>query len=143
MNEQLFEFDIQFEFIKQKYYEDAEISYLLELIRSDKELSSKTRGFIADIIEGKVKRSRGGRKNTHQRDFDIACKIYSLCEKGFSLTSNSDANGAALTIATEYGVSEDVALKAYQRKINDIKTAKLIDLQAWSGFMEDNPDLFP
>lgn len=140
-----FIFDEQLYIVNQKYFDDCDTNYLVELIRSNTELTAGTRKFIADVLEGKVKRKRGGRKSNPHRDLEIACKIYSLINKGTALTSNRDIDGvgAAAIVADEYEITEDAALKIYQRKIPEIKWCIKADHEAWQGFMDEDPDLFP
>ena len=137
------DYDMQLVIAKQKFHDECDITYLADLLRSDKELTHETRVFIADVLDGKEKRKRGARKHFHERDYEITCKIDSLIGKGASLTSSRDKAGAGAIIAEEFGISEDVAIKAYQKVISNLIRCKEIDREAWSAYMEENPDLFP
>jgi hypothetical protein len=143
---------LQLYIAKREYHENCNDSYLAQLIRRNaddagNDLAQCTRDFIADVIEGNITREIGA-GNKWDRDFEIGCKIYSLRRKGMNLTSQRYVKGnyidsATSIIAKEYGISAGAARKIYDRIKLDIEKMQRIDYDAWLGFEEDNPKLFP
>lgn len=70
--------------------------------------------FIADVLEGKIKKSKGRPANI-KRDRAIAWTIDLYLKKGINLISNATEPGAGAIVAERFGIEEDAAIKAYQR----------------------------
>lgn len=71
--------------------------------------------FIADVLEGKIKR-RKGRVSNKKLDLQIAWAVDLQLELGRPLRSNRTKTGAIDFVAEEFGIDkEETVLKAYQR----------------------------
>ncbi|MGZ8943745.1 MAG: hypothetical protein ACXW00_13320 [Methylobacter sp.] len=112
------------------YMERNDPSELERIIREPPEsrLSVRSQGmrdFIADVIAGKKKRNPRKKASTERRDFEIALAIDDLMFfKGYNLTSSRDKDGAAAIVAGRFSVSEEAAIKAYQRFKHIVETPK-------------------
>ncbi|MGJ0484290.1 MAG: hypothetical protein ACR65R_07125 [Methylomicrobium sp.] len=96
-------------------HEYFDIKPLAKIVRDGVEISQGMRNFIADVMLGKVIRPNGKRSSTGYRDIRIYNEIMELINDGVSLTSNAERSGAAAIIGEKFGISEDAALKAYQK----------------------------
>jgi hypothetical protein len=107
---------------RDEYFNNCNDSYLASLVRNGVdsqgyELAQPTRDFIADVLEGNIKRTPGRKKNNWLRDHTIALEIYKLVDikKSHNLTSGR-CDGAAAIIGNKYGIEEEsTAIKIYQR----------------------------
>ena len=107
-----------------------ELDLLGEFIRRNESLNDQTRRFIADVIEGKIKRLKG-RPKDKRRDYLIATYIELLILQGKNLTSNSKESGAAFITGKMYGIEEDAAIKAYQRMKSRLEEDRVE--REWNG----------
>ncbi|WP_064041757.1 hypothetical protein [Methylomonas koyamae] len=87
--------------------------------------------FIADVLEGKIKKSKGRPANI-KRDRKIAWMIDLYLRKEMKLTSSSKEEGAAALVATQFGIDEDAAIKAYQRMKPEIDAQ--YEEWKWNGY---------
>jgi hypothetical protein len=95
------------------YMDGNDPAAIAAIIKSGKYCTESMRGFIADIITGEVKRSPRKKASKHNLNYVLYRKILELLSEGQPLTDNRAGGGAAATVANEFGVSEDVAIKAY------------------------------
>jgi hypothetical protein len=107
-----------------QYHFDYDPKLIEMMLNSDMEMSRGVRSFIADVITGKIKRSK--RSSTRQRDLELHAHIVKLMKQDVKLRSNAKTKGAAC-IAGENAkpfVDEGAAIKAYQRIQAEIKKAE-------------------
>lgn len=124
--------------VEKEFIEDGK-SGLANYIRSRIEcsereyanLSKEEMAYIADVLEGKIKKTKGRPANL-KRDRKIAWMIDLYLKKGMKLTSNSNEDGAAALVATKFGIDEDAAIKAYQRMKPEIDAQ--YEEWKWNGF---------
>ncbi|MBL1263881.1 hypothetical protein [Candidatus Methylomicrobium oryzae] len=118
------EIDEQLYWVKKHYFESGgSIEHLINLIdRVDIKLTPKTRRFIAGVLSGQIK-AKGKERKKYFHHLRIYSLISDLISKGIPLTcddrytAKADLNkaGAARQIAEIWGISEDAAIKIYQR----------------------------
>jgi hypothetical protein len=104
------------------YLDNNNLEPLENLILRSPEFTAEMRRFIADLITGKVSRPEGKKPSVKTRDRRIVKGIFYLLNKGHKLTSSKNiahGDGAAAIIAKRFGVSEDTAIKAYNRLKHD------------------------
>jgi len=97
--------------------ESNDLTLFGDLIRNETLLSNAMRQYLADRIEGKIKRARGKRGSTLSRDFEIHKFVKDSMSKDpkLKLTSGKFANGAAYLAGEQFKMSEDAIIKAYQK----------------------------
>lgn len=93
--------------------------------------NSEEISYIADVLEGKIKKTKGRPANI-KRDRKIAWMIDLYLKKEMKLTSNSNEDGAAALVAKKFGIEEDVAIKAYQRMKPEIDAQ--YEEWKWNGY---------
>ena len=101
------------------YLTDFNPEKVSEMMRFQRDISKGMSDFIADVLDGKIKRKKG--HSTLRRDAAIFREIIVLLESNFNLTSNSTEDGAAAIVAQRLDLSEEVVLKAYERIKKKIK----------------------
>lgn len=106
--------------ITKKYFFDSggNIEHILTLLnRVDIPLTEGTRQFIAGVFSGRTTTKSRKIKKNYFRDLNIYWSISELMEQGENLTSNKnpDTEGAASKIAGYWRISEDAAIKIFQR----------------------------
>jgi hypothetical protein len=105
-----------------RYIEENNFDELTDIIKN-KEMSPAMKCAVADLVIGKLRRPTGKKPSTAHRDLLISDSIELLIEQGHKLTSSALRDGAAAIVANDFEVSEDVALKAYEREQKRIKAA--------------------
>ena len=105
-----------------RYIEENNFDELTDIIKN-KEMSPAMKCAVIDMVTGKLRRPTGKKASTAHRDLLIAEEIEFLIEVGHKLTSNAHIDGAAAIVANRFGVSVDVAEKAYTREQKRIKDA--------------------
>ncbi len=98
------------------YYADYNKAPFVELIRSNADMSQGMRDFIADMLDGSIKRPRGKKASTLRRDMLMWQTVQDLLQKGYSLTSNAKRDGAGVIVGQDFdGIEEEAVIKAVQR----------------------------
>lgn len=88
---------------------------LAQLIESDAVKSSSIKRFIADVTAGRLKRSKGKKLSTFNRDWSIYNRVKELLYEGHALYPNRKGNSAVDITANEYPpISTDTVLKIYK-----------------------------
>ncbi len=79
-------------------------------------MSQGMRDFIADMLDGSIKRPRGKKASTLRRDMLMWQTVQDLLQKGYSLTSNAKRDGAGVIVGQDFdGIEEEAVIKAVQR----------------------------
>lgn len=95
------------------FMDDNDPAAIAEIIKSGRHCSTSMRVFIADLVTGEVKRSPRKKPSKHRLKYVLYREILKLLSEGRPLTDNRTGDGAAATVANEFGVTEDVAMNAY------------------------------
>ncbi|MBS4028183.1 MAG: hypothetical protein KGZ58_06025 [Ignavibacteriales bacterium] len=125
-------------FIEKEFMEDGKsgiANYIRRCIENSEgkctKFNSEEMAYIADVLEGKIKKTKGRPANI-KRDRKIAWMIDLYLKKEMKLTSNSNEDGAAALVATKFGIDEDAAIKAYQRMKPEIDAQ--YEEWKWNGY---------
>lgn len=119
---------------KGAYLRTGDRKLILELLRSNEPLPDEFRAFVADLLEGKVKRKVGNpKKRPFQQLYDdvLACDIKEdyeklLCEyqKEVRNKCGTPTERAKAAIAQKYNKSEEIISQiVYPRKSKKVKVS--------------------
>lgn len=109
--------DYQLLLAKKYFFESGgNIEYLVTLLEKTYiPLTDGTRQFIADVFSGKIKHKNNKAKKLYFRDLQIYSAILITLRNGTNLTSSRDGSGAAYLVSKWFNISEEAAVKIFQR----------------------------
>jgi hypothetical protein len=121
--------DYQLLLAKKYFFESGgNIEHLVSLLeKSYIPLTDGTRQFIADVFSGKIKPKNNKAKKLYFRDLKIYKAILITLRNGTNLTSSRDRSGAAYFVAKGFNISEEAAVKIFQRMHRNKTTIKSLE----------------
>lgn len=98
-----------------EYKKEYNSSILAVFIRSQARQSKQMRDFIADVLEGEIKRPKGQRTSTIERDTEIWMKAQHLKRTGKPLNGDAKEDSITKILGEEFHLSKEAILKAIKR----------------------------
>lgn len=97
------------------YCSEYDVKPLIDLLRSDREISGGMRGFIADVLSGKFKRPPGKKPSFLSRDKRIHDRLVDLDEEDKGKGKKGRYTARLTKVMHEFNLSEYDVKKAYSR----------------------------
>lgn len=97
------------------YFIKYDVKPLIDLLRSDREISGGMRSFIADALSGKFKRPPGKKPSKLSRDMRIHDRLVDLAEEAKAKGKKGLYTAHVTKVMHEFNLSEHDVKNAYKR----------------------------